>query len=77
MEKLRLNQIDSLLNIIHPEVLQLIEIAKKDKTTQDGYGTVLSFLLKFERRDMRRLFLIAMIKEGYPARTADSLENLI
>lgn len=77
-----LTQIDNAVDTIRPEakeyVTSLDEI--RIKTTKDNYGQVLAFLTTLKDSagaDMPKLFLIAMVGEGYPLETASQLNTLL
>jgi hypothetical protein len=46
------------------------------KTTQNNYGKVMGFLSQL-KPPMGQLFLMAMVKEGYPKITADQIKQIM
>ncbi len=68
--------IDAAVDVVRPEAREFVAILSKGiKTTKDNYGRVLALLSKLEG-ETAPLFLIAMVREGYPADTADQLVTL-
>lgn len=64
------------LNYIRPEARELVDACLADKTTQNGYGSLLSALSNFDN-NMKKLLLIAMVQEGYPKHTAESVARIL
>lgn len=56
-------------------VQYIIEGAKKDKATKDGYGTVLQFISGHEPHQ-QALILLALRSHGYPHDTLESIVSL-
>lgn len=76
-----LAQIDNALDLIRPEATDYVKSLDeiKIKTTQDNYGSVMSFLSRLQKEsgEMAPLFLIAMVGAGYPRGTASQLVTVM
>jgi hypothetical protein len=71
-------RLDKCREILRPVATDLIELAKADLTTQDGYGSVMGFLSSPEISKITgRLILQAMVEQGYPRKTAQSLAQIM
>ena len=67
---------DNVVFMLRPEAKTVVEVARKDVTHKDGYPTVQRFLQKLPKKD-RELFELAMIAEGYPKDTMNTIRELI
>ena len=61
--------------ILRPEARYIIQEAKKNISTKDGYGTILAFLPAVA--PYGRQFLEALRLEGYPNDTVETLAQMI
>ena len=61
--------------MLRPEARLIMEEAKKDITTQNGYGTILKFIPSIA--PYKFPFLKALELEGYPTNTLASLRQLV
>jgi len=64
------------IDYIRPEARELVTVALEDKTTKDGYGSMMSALSKMPDNNMKKLLLIACVEEGYPKDTAEQLARI-
>lgn len=64
------------VNYIRPEAKELVDVCMADNLTKHGYGKLLTALTKFEDNNMKKLLLIAMVEEGYPSETAQSVARI-
>lgn len=73
-----LARIDAAIELILPEAQEYVKgiLGQRIKTTQDNYGNVLHTLAVLDG-EMAPLFLIAMVRAGYPQRTALQLVTLM
>jgi len=66
---------------IRPEAKDLVRelLDDKMKTTKDNYGKLMAILSgkTFPSKLVAQLFLAAMVKEGYPKDTANTVNDLI
>lgn len=76
----QLGQIDAAVDVILPEAQEYVDRILRDpiKTTKDNYGKVLAFLTGFPSgSETGALFLIALVRAGYPRRTALQLVGIM
>lgn len=64
------------IKMFAPEAKEVVEMAMKDLSTKDGYGKVMQIISPFPK-DMQKLFLAAMIQQGYPVSTAQYLTEIL
>lgn len=69
--------IDQVIDSIRPEIKELLEMAKQDLTTKDGYGVLVSFLSQFKDKLQAQIFLLGCIREGYPRDTANQVQQIL
>ena len=65
------------IDSIRPEIKELLEMAKQDLTTKDGYGVLVSFLSQFKDKLQAQIFLLGCIREGYPRDTANQVQQIL
>jgi hypothetical protein len=67
------------VEMLRPDAKEFTETMLNDpiKTTQNNYGRVMAFLSGIKSPAMAQLFLIAMVREGYPKQTADTLRQIM
>lgn len=74
-------RIDAAVDVILPEAQEYVDRILRDpiKTTKDNYGKVLAFLSGFPAGggETAALFLIALVRAGYPQWTALQLVQLM
>lgn len=77
MDKTEAERQEKLLAILSDIAKDVIEVAKADPTTKDGYGAVLRFVTHPKvNAPTGRLILMAMVKQGYPSDTANSVARI-
>jgi hypothetical protein len=74
----RKKKYEEVVEALRPDAKEFVDQMLKDpmKTTKNNYGKVMSFLSQL-KPPMGQLFLMAMVKEGYPKITADQLKQLM
>lgn len=67
------------IEAIRPEAKEFVDamINEPIKTTENNYGKVMSFLSTFDNPNLAKLFLVAMVREGYPQTTADQISQIL
>jgi hypothetical protein len=77
----QLEAIDEAVENLRPEAKEYVTSldAIRLRTTKDNYGEVLQFLVKLQKDagTGAPLFLVAMVREGYPLVTATQLVGLL
>lgn len=70
---------DKFIDALRPEAKELVDsvLSATMITTKDNYGAVMSFLGKLDNQITQKVFLWAMVKEGYPADTAIQIASLM
>ena len=70
---------DKAVESVRPEAKEFVDILLKDpmKTTKDNYGKAMAFLSRIENKTTQKVFILAMVKEGYPVDTAIQLTSLM
>lgn len=63
--------IEAITEMLRPEAREAVEACKKNVTTKDGYGSALAILSTMGQ--YKKVFVEAMVREGYPADTAKTL----
>lgn len=65
----KLDAINAIAEILLPEAKEIVIAAENDKTTKDGYGTVLKFLSGFNEQPFycKAGISRALIMAGYPS----------
>lgn len=76
MAQPKIKTLQDALDYIRPEAIELRDACLADKTTQNGYGSLLSALSKFDR-NMQKLLLISLVENGYPKHTAESVSRIL
>lgn len=66
---------NAVIEMLRPEAGQVVDLARKDITTKDGYGTVMRACIK--AKEYKHVLLEACVREGFPAETADTVKQLI
>jgi hypothetical protein len=70
-------KLSAAIDSLKEEAIELIGLAKQDKTTRDGYGVILSFMGRLESDNMKKLLLVALARNGYPIETTLELGNIL
>ena len=74
----RKKKFEEVVELLRPDAKEFVQEMLKDrmKTTQNNYGKVMSFVSQL-KPPMGQLFLMAMVKEGYPKITADQIKQIM
>jgi hypothetical protein len=74
-----LAKVDKAVDEVRPEAVEYLRIldGEQIRTTKDSYGNVMALLSKLGGGEMAALFLIALVREGYPLGTAESLSGIM
>lgn len=65
------------INTLKPEAQELIQRAREDLTTKDGYGTVMNCLLQLKDQTVEAIMMVALREEGYPKETLETLARIM
>lgn len=74
----QLSAIDDAIDTVMPEATEYVEALNEIRfpTTQDNYGTVMTFLSKLPD-GTGPVFLLALVRAGYPASTGEQLARVM
>jgi hypothetical protein len=67
------------IEAIRPEAKEFVDAMMNEPimTTENNYGQVMAFLSTFDNRNLAKLFLVAMVREGYPRSTAGQISQIL
>ena len=67
------------IEAVRPEAKEFVDAIMNEpiKTTENNYGKVMAFLSTLDNQNIAKLFLVAMVREGYPQTTADQISQLL
>jgi len=60
---------------LEPELNQMLEVSKKEATTKNGYGKILSFISD-QPKWYQQLLLIGLVRKGYDQETAYQIAEI-
>jgi len=74
----RKKKFEEVVELLRPDAKEFVMnvMGNQVKTTKDNYGHVMGFLGQL-KPPMGQLFLMAMVKEGYPKNTADQIKQIM
>lgn len=74
----RKKKFEEVVELLRPDAKEFVMnvMGNQVKTTKDNYGHVMGFLSQL-KPPMGQLFLMAMVKEGYPKNTADQIKQIM
>ena len=77
MSEVALSQINAAVDYLQPEAEEYVGMIKDEPIplTKDNYGKVMAFLSGLGEAGW--IFLIAMVRAGYPADTAEQLARIM
>lgn len=72
-----LDRVDAAVDVLREDAAEYVRTLDevRIKTTKDSYGRVMELLTRLDG-EAAPLFLIAMVREGYPLATAEQLATL-
>lgn len=68
---------DYCVELLLPEAETLKELAEKNLTTKDGYGTILQFVSNMKGKEPQRIMLKALERVGYPNDTLQNVREIL
>jgi len=66
-----------LVNALRPVARELVELAKTERGSKDGYAVIYRALTALNNKGKARALLMACIAEGYPPETALEIDKLL
>jgi len=70
-----------IVDLLRPDAKEHVKELMADpyKTTKDNYAKVMALVSALEKdnKGTGQLFLVAMVKEGYPKQTADQIRSIL
>ena len=71
-------KLEKAIESLRPEAKEFVDSLKDQVlTTKNGYGTVMAFLSQFPNQITQRIFLEAMVREGYDKYTANQIASIM
>ena len=71
-------KLETAIESLRPEAKEFVDSLKGQVlTTKNGYGSVMAFLSQFPNQLVQRIFLEAMVREGYDKYTANQIASIM